>query len=536
MGIESAAESLKVRQVILQKIKSQVQSYLGEEPTGLRRYALSYKKNIERARWKPSSADEVLRKMNSSQVIFGGDFHAFSQAQRVHLRHLRELTKQFRVVLAVECIQSRFQKVLDLYMLGKIKEDDFLKRVQWKKSWGFQWEHYKPLFEWVQQSGGRCVALNVQKPTTVKGLRDRDHHAADIIAREFKTLKTNEKIYVLYGDLHIAQDHLPLLTLKKTKNKAKTLTLYLNPEKIYFQLFKKNLENKINVVRFSKNEFCLLESPPWVKWQSYLLYLEENTDYALEADEIDFGEHLKSLIEVLSMDVGLPFDKDFVISSFRDHDFLDLLSEVLAHKDYLMAHELIENDMNFFDPQTRRAYLARSTVNYAAQLAGHIFHSHHCGLQSMSQHFPADFEKRIWLEGVAFFFSKLINPHRKSPTMNDLKKQLAAFSPKDKGEKALQLALDQKMRELLLSYEMPSAHEEPLRPQRPSRVTHLHASQILGSMLGEKIYVHFKTGRLSRSALIQWLGQSIESSDFRNFYIQALKEIDKLSSGDVNGI
>ncbi len=536
MGVQSAAESLKVRQDILQKIKNQVQSYLGKEPSSLRRYALSYKKNIERSRWKPSSIAEVLGTMNSSQVIFGGDFHAFSQAQRVHLRLLRELTQNFSMVLAVECIQSRFQKVLDLFIQGKIQEDEFLRRVQWNKAWGFRWENYKPLFELIRQRGGRCLALNIQKPMTLKGLRERDQHAALLIANGFKTLKSTEKIYVIYGDLHIAQDNLPTLTLKKTHKKAKTVTLYLNPEKIYFQLFKKNLENKINVVQFSKSEYCLLESPPWVKWQSYLLYLEENTDYALEMEELDFGEHLQSLIRVLSMDMGLSFDKDFSVSSFRDHDFLDLLSEVLTKENYAIAHEFVENDMNFFDPGTRRAYLARSTVNYAAQLAGHIFHSHLCGLSSLAKSFPSDFEKQIWLESVGFFFSKLINPHRKSPTMNDLKKQLAAFSPQDKGEHALKLALDQKMRELLFSYEdFREGDGAPLK-RSDSRVTYLHASKILGSMLGEKIYTFYKTRRLSRSLLHKWLRQSVEHTDFRKFYIQVLKEIDKLGAGDMNGI
>ncbi len=536
MGAKLTAESLKVRQHILQKIKSQVRLYLGEEAPAIRKYALSYKKDIERMRWKPSSKQEVWRAVEAAHIILGGDFHAYAQAQRVHLRHLRELTGSYKLILAVECVESRHQKTLDAYIKGTLDEATFLKRVQWRTSWGFPWSHYKPLFDWLKQSGGRCVALNIKKTATLKGMQERDTHAATILSQQFIKLQRDEKIYVLYGDLHVAQKNLPSRILTKTRKRCQLVTLYLNPEKIYFQLFKKNLENKINVLRFSKTEFCLIESPPWVKWQSYLLYLEESTDFDLEGEDIDYSEHVLSLMQVLSKDVGFIFDKHVAISSFKDHDCLDLLAEVLKKQDYHTAKKLIQNNMNFYDPRTHRGYLARTTVNYAAQLAGQIYHAQMCNLTSMRFNFRKSFESQIWLDSISFFLSKLINPHRKAPTMNDLKKQLAAFSPNDKGEKALKLALDQKMHELLMSYSTPADSKKSSTKKVADGMTYYHASQILGSMLGEKIYGVYKTGRLSRSLLHKWLRQSVQHVHFRKFYIQVLKEIDKLEAGEIHGI
>ncbi|MBY0384154.1 ChaN family lipoprotein, partial [bacterium] len=484
MRADLSVASLHIRRDILQKIKKQVRLYLGEESDGVRKYALSYKKDIERSRWEPSSFEHVFLRMKESDVILGGDFHAFSQAQRVHLRYMRELVKDHQVIFATECIESRYQKVLDKYIRGDLVEEDFLKKVKWDSSWGFYWQHYKPLFDLIKESGGRCIALNCQAQNGLSGLRKRDVHAAKILAQAYKNLNKAEKIYVLYGDLHIAQKNLPAQLSQRTKGKCKTLTLYLNPEKIYFQLFKKNLENKINVVQFSKNQFCLLESPPWVKWQSYLLFLEENTDYSLEVDPIDYSEHLQSLVQIFAMDLQIPFHGEFSISSFKDHDFLDRLKESLDSKEFLMAKKLVENDMSFYCPQIARGYLARGTVNYASQLAGAIFHSTLCKHQKMEYFFPDDFEKIIWLDSVSFFLSKLINPHRKSSNMNDLKKQLAAFSPADKGEKSLKLALDQKMRELLLSYPEGRQPLQNVVAKKLDPLIYFNASKILGTMLG----------------------------------------------------
>jgi uncharacterized iron-regulated protein len=528
--------SLHIRRDILQKIKNQVRLYLGVESAGLRKYALSYKKDIERSRWQPSSNEQVFLRMKECDLILGGDFHAFSQAQRVHLRYLRELVKEHRIVFAVECIESRYQKILDQYMKGELTDEDFLKKVKWNSSWGFYWQHYKPLFDLIRRSGGICVALNCQAGSHLAGLRKRDAHAAKILAKVFKNLKKEEKIYVVYGDLHIAQKNLPTQISLKTKGQCKVLTLYLNPEKIYFQLFKQNLENKINVVQFSKNQFCLLESPPWVKWQSYLLFLEENTDYSLEVDSIDYSEHIQSLVKIFSMDLAIPFTSEFSISSFKDHDFLDRLKESLSAKNFSLAKKLVENDTSFYCPQISRGYLARGTVNYASQLAGHIFHAKVCQHKGMEYVFPEDFEKIIWLDSVSFFLSKLINPHRKSSNMNDLKKQLAAFSPQDKGEKSLKLALDQKMRELLMSFpEGPQvATKSSFKKLDP--MTYFNASKILGTMMGDKLYEHYKAGRLSRKLMKQWLLEPVHEVHFQKFYIHVLKELDKLELGDRNGI
>jgi hypothetical protein len=525
-------DGLLLRQEILKRLKTQVQLYLGKESSDLRRYALAYKKNIERSRWTPSSKKELYQSLRDTDLVFGGDFHAFAQAQKVHLRALREITAHRPVTLALECVESKYQKVLDQFMAGTVSEELFLQRVQWNKKWGFSWSQYKPLFEIVKKSGGRCLALNyTEKNRSGRLLSKRDQHAGGLIANAYKKRRDGELFYVVYGDLHIAKEHLPQLTLKALPNSTKYLILYLNPEKIYFQLVRKNLEHKVDVIRFSKNEFCLIESPPWVKWQSYLLFLEENVDQEIPSDEsqLDYSEHVGSLLKLMAADLKIDFDFDSTVHSFYDKDFMDILQEKLPKKEYRFIKKMVESDLSFFYPKYKAAFLSRSTVNYAAHLAAKILHAQLSGRKELIYDLPQQFPVLIWMETVAFTLSKMINPHRKAFSLGDLKKQLAAFSP-DSGEEALKIALDQKMKDLLLVYG--SKAQPPMQDFVPQdKVSYYKAAKILGGILGETIFLSFRTGRLSRRKLIKWLKQPMETGDFHIFYIQVLKELDKMDLG-----
>lgn len=527
-----------MRHEILQKIKKQVQLYLGNEPKAIRSYALAYKKDIERGRWRPSTERALSEALKTADVVFGGDFHAFSQAQRVHLRNLRNIEPYKKIILGLECVPSRFQKTLDQFMGGKLSESDFLKKVNWEKNWGFPWGQYKPLLDLVRESGGKCLALNKLMPQkSLADLRARDKHAVDLLNKAYLSKSKEESIYVIYGDLHIAQEHLPSLFKKSVKKKMapQIVTVYLNPEKIYFQMLKKNMEHQVPVIQFSKNEFCLLESPPWVKWQSYLIFLEETSDESLYEDDgaVDYSEHVHALLKLMASDLNLECPGETTVHSFNDHDFLDLLAIKVSKENFSFIKRFVQNDIAFYEPGGKRAFLPRGTVNYAAHLAGHIFHSELCQRQQFIFDFPGEFVHVIWFEAMAFFLSKLVNPHRKSLGINDLKKQLAAFSPGEQGEETLKLALDQKMRDLVLVYGKEIVSSQIRKKQDP--LTFYKAGKLLGSMMGERIYLAFKSGRLSRSTLLAWLTEPVRDQKFQNFYIQVLKDLDNIESGGAGG-
>lgn len=525
------------RKDILRKIKDQVRLYLGEEPEDLNHYAQAYKNDIVRE-WQPSNIQEIEVSLTQVDVVWGGDFHPFAQAQRAHLRFIRQLSSERSLVLCLECFFADDQQWVDQYLAGLLSEKKFLKKIKWEKKWGFPWAHYRPLLEYAQQKGIPVLALNEETgERNEKNLQRRDVVAAQKISQSLD--QNPESLhYVIYGDLHIAQEHLPkrLLSIRGQKPYA-AATLYLNSEKIYFELAEQGLENKVEVVRFNSHEYCLLSSPPWIKWQSYLMYLEENFDVDLDAEyddeddwdfHIDYTDHVLGLVRMLSAAIQEEISTSSLqVFSLRENRSLKTFKRRLSQNEYEIAHWLLKNDKCFYLPQVDYLYLSKSSVNHAATLAAYHVHRHMAEYDCTFWNFPDDFLRSIWIEAMAFFLSKFINPKRKAQSMSDLKKELKAFDEKDQGRDPLLLALDQKMLELLKVY----SNKDRIQAYRPVHVSGFAlAAKFLGEMLGERYFVAWENEKISLEEAKALLAQDLKNKNFDEFYYAQLKYLDRLET------
>ena len=51
------------------------------------------------------------------------------------------------MAIGLEQVQVQFQPMLDMYVSGRISEDDLLQNVQWEKRWSWSFDNYRPVFE-----------------------------------------------------------------------------------------------------------------------------------------------------------------------------------------------------------------------------------------------------------------------------------------------------------------------------------------------------------------------------------------------------
>lgn len=534
---------LQERREILQKIKDQVRLYLGPETSDITLYASAYKKDLTRP-WQASDWPELFVALEQVQVVFGGDFHPFAQAQRAHLRILRKLVVDRPLLLALECLYEEDQDLVEAFMQGRLSEDQFLQKTQWNQRWGFPWAHYKPIFDFAKKHNVKLLALNQPvDERTGTTLHARDDLAAKLIAQHIEP-QSHQLIYVIYGDLHVASAHLPR-ALKKhlpPQSQVESATLYLNSETLYFQLAEQKREHQVEVLRFDQRHFCLLTSPPWVKWHSYLMYLEENFDVDLEFDDeddeddfwdedewefqIDHTDHVSDLVKMISSAIAVQVDSNAIeVYSMQDPQARVVIKKILSDQDYQLAHSLIQNDRCFFIPKFGFFYLSKATVNHAATLAGQYIHGLLCGRQKLMWQFPEDFVRFIWIEAMGFMLSKFVNPKRKAQTMADLKKQLEAFDKKDRGREPLLLALDQKMLELLSVYKG-ELKEQAYTPREKS--SYALAAKFIGEILGERYFILYEKQILGIDSIRELLKQNLEGREFIQFYYQQLKRLDRL--------
>lgn len=517
----SSRRWIQLRHDLFEQVQKHVKALLGESSAGLVRYQEEYDRELRKP-WKVSSREKLLTAIERARVVWLGDFHALQQSQKAQLRILKALPDTQNLLLGIECIEARHQAQLDRYIQGKLSEREFLKAVEWKRSWGFPWEYYKPLFRWAIRHRVRVFALNLKtEKKSLQALRQRDEFSGKRIA-EILVKHPGHRMAVVFGDLHLASKHLPQVVQRHLKNSSFAF-VFQNPENIYFQLLKKEIEHQVDVVELTRNKYCLVSVPPWVKWQNYLLYLESQYDRSVE-DDLDLMDYVAKYIKLISEDLGVIVPTEhFSIASANDKGAWSQIQKALTEKELEIVRSWIEDGRSFFLPDAGIGYLGRASVNGAAQLAMAIVSAHLSGQKKIPSKFPQDFVKMIWLEAVQYFGSKLINPKRKTDTLNDVKATLAARNPLDQGKEAMQLALSQKMLELL-HLSQGRKERELLRPRK--KKAYLEAARILGGILGEKLYFAYRRKLLSKASLMSLLKKSLDAEGFANIYWEILEVVE----------
>ena len=537
-------EWIRARRELLGQLKAEVRARLGAEPADLHRFRLRYERELAR-KWRLSDKRELIDEIQKADIVYGGDFHSLRQAQRTHLKILRELAPERRVVLALECFAISSQKHLERFLEGKLSAADLRKKSRWDTAWGFPWENYRPLLELAKARGFGLLALGDAEPgSEPASLRAREKLAAMRI-EEARRRQPGALVYVVFGDFHLASAHLPSEVRArlerfgpKNAQGSREVVVHLNSERIYFELAEQGLELTTDVVRFrgrakaASVEFCVLGSPPWVQWQSHLLYLERADElgpFAGDHDDFDPTEQVAKLARLAARDLGV--DKsakawlsDLHVYSPDDESVWQAIEKKLKSRERAVGRSLLLAGRTFYMPGVETGYLSETSINQAATLAGYVLHARLAKRTVSLWGMPKDFPGLIWTEAAAYFISKLVNHKRQAETLTDLRATLAMSSPSDHGREAMRLALDQAMSELVL---LKGGRRRPPRAKARRKASYFEAARILGGMLGEKLYLAHRSRRLSKREILQLLEKDVAAPGFRRDYEEILRALSR---------
>ncbi len=527
---------IQIRKDLYLQIEKEVRHRLGQDTPELMRYHKKYQREFRKT-WMASTKEALFREINSAQIVLMGDFHALNQSQKAQMRVIRHISEDRPLVLAVEFFEAHHQKEVDAFLAGRLSEKDFLKRIQWKERWGFAWENYRPLMRWAQKHKISVRALNKHfVHRTAKTLQARDVFAAKLISQLCQELP-NHLVFVIYGDLHLAQDHIPkaLVEAMGIGVRRRCLRIFQNAEALYFKLLDQGIDSTTDLIRLSDGSFCLQSVPPWVKWQNYLMYIERAYDLELEDEDeddveaapLDYTEHVSRYVRLMVEELNLNFGVEFLsVYTARDAAFWTQVRNSYDGRMVKCIESLIAQEISFYLPEIQGAYLARPTVNHAAALALRYVHAHLSKQRHLLSPTAENFISLIWLEAVGYFGSKMINHKRKTDTIVDIKASLASRSPQDSGKEALQLALAQKMHELVVVTSSQGTTRMRRAPRR--KENYYVAAKLLGGMLGERLYAGYRKGRLSSLTLTSFLKKDLESKSFEIVYYDIVELAESL--------
>ncbi|MFN8943536.1 MAG: ChaN family lipoprotein, partial [Pseudobdellovibrionaceae bacterium] len=224
MRLSSSKKWIALRQEFYLSLRAQVERRIGFQKGEILTFQNQYEKDLSGG-WKITPTPDFIKRIQESQLILLADFHALQQSQKAHLRILRKCNPK-NVVLVLECFYASHQKYVDRFMSGEMAERDFLKAVEWKKSWGFAWQHYKPLLKWAMAHRIPVYGANLKTTNDdPKALYKRDVFAAQVIA-EVINKHQDQSVFVQFGDLHLAKTKLPTEIRKRTSSRLKMIRVF----------------------------------------------------------------------------------------------------------------------------------------------------------------------------------------------------------------------------------------------------------------------------------------------------------------------
>ena len=157
------------------------------------------------------TADQVRDKIAEAAIALIGDYHALPNSQRYVASLLRNPALHRRpLVLGVETIFSRDQHILDEWLRREIDETELRQRIRFDLDWGYDWAPFCELLSAARDEGATIYGLDCIPRDDLRRISARDRHAADKIA-EIRHRHPDALILVLFGESHLAPEHLPAL-------------------------------------------------------------------------------------------------------------------------------------------------------------------------------------------------------------------------------------------------------------------------------------------------------------------------------------
>jgi uncharacterized iron-regulated protein len=405
------------------------------DSSGRRKYLRDFS-NAFRAYESVIDAQQLSAAVRVADVILIGDYHALPSAQRFAATLLEQRAQpgDRPVVLGVETIFSRHQHILEEWWRREIDEDELRQRIRFDLDWNYEWPPFYELMVTAREHAEAVYGLDCLPREDLRKIAARDRHAADKIA-EIRQRHPNAVILVLFGESHLAPQHLPRV-LRGRLPGQRVLTVLQNVDALYWQATGAQ-EERVEAVRVNDEVVCVFNSTPLEKYESYRLCLSR---WSQEGEQQpDIGPTIYNLIDSLLrfLDVNRYSPHNGTQPKF----LIDLLPEVHCGSSHARLRRLlsrvtseaerieamlqkVELRGTVYLPAINAFYVREFQMTCAAEEASRFLH-HACrGLplrrngHAVATGEPVDrFYARTLEDALAYFGSRVLYPAR--PAISD---------------------------------------------------------------------------------------------------------------------
>ena len=405
------------------------------DPNVSRRYIRDFTHEF-RAYRHLSSWDDLVLACYKADLVYVGDYHALGSSQAFASRLVSEVASRSRkVILAVEMVYGRNQRILDRWMAGRVSDDEFKRRIRYDLEWGYDWRGFRQVFEAARAYGVKVFGIDCPPRSGLRFIRKRDRYAAARLVDIFEK-NPGAKVMVLIGESHLASGHLPAEVRRQLQARGleKRATRVLqNVEEVYWQLVEAGQEHH-DVVSLSPGTYCVFNASPLAKYESYRQTIHRWKAECADDDQLDLAPTIHHMIDTilrfLSIDkYRLCLRREGACIEFLVDWFHEVYSQVDAatFRRLLSANRFSRAEMaeirrqlarkgSCYVPRINSIFIGQFSLVHGGEEAAHFVNLALRGdvfQQDARPRSRADlFYRAVLEEALGFFGSKLIDPSR----------------------------------------------------------------------------------------------------------------------------
>lgn len=482
-------------------------------------------------------SEKLPELLHQADIILVGDYHALPRSQQYAVSLIEQLrisqsepegiVQPREIVLGLETVFSRDQHILDEWMRGEIEESELRERIRFDLDWGYDWDPFHELLKSARQNAKAIYGLDCMPREDLRKIGARDRHAAIKIA-EIRQRHPEALIVVLFGESHLAPNHLPRLLYQRLRT-DRVLTVLQNVDALYWQAAGETCD-RVEAVQVSDDVICVFNATPLEKYESYRLCLDRWGREGL--GNPDLGPTIYNLVDGLLRFLGM--------NAYSPHNttqprfLVDCLPEVYCRTSDAVLRKLLsrkavdesarksalrsfEVDGSVYLPHVNAFYIGNFQMMHTTEEVARFLH-HACrGLplrngnpRKTAELAPADrFYARALEHALAHFGSRVLYPVRPPAREFDL----YSLYDQTAGEIRQHMSLNvTEFTELLDFLVLHRGFElNPIRyldvPEQIAegvRVTgerFEYATRQLGELLGSDLYDGYLEGRVTRRHL-----------------------------------
>jgi len=491
-------------------------------------------------------ASDVRRQISRAGIVLVGDYHALPNSQRYLASLLRDPDlRQRPIVLGVETIFSRDQHILDEWSSGEIDEAELRQRIRFDLDWGYDWLPFYELLSAARDGGASVYGLDCMPREDLRKIGARDRHASDKIA-ELRRRHSEALILVLFGESHLAPQHMPALLRQRLPEEA-MLTLLQNVDALYWRAAGEARDH-IEAVQVCENTLCVFNATPLEKYENYRLCLDRWRRGDDDRSAPDLGPTLYNLIDGMVRFLG--------INQYSPHNttqprlLVDLMPEVHSRNSDGLLRRLLSR--KGFTAEDRRSllrqvrergsvYLAPINAVYVRQFrmtssaedAMRFLHQACRGLPNLCNgragaHAPSvaldsddAFYLAVFEHALAFFGSRILHPTRPVVRDSDLEELFDVTREDLEQQTSLSFVDAVEALDFLVQQRRGAAHDSPTHAPTFSGRKYEYVVEQLGCLTGNDLYDAYLEGRLNCAALRKLFLTHIEDPGVaRQAYLQ----------------